>query len=130
MTLAFAIRASLAALAMTAPVAALAQAGPMSEVIGQPIQVTTNGVTNTLYFDPDGTVRMITPNASVVQGNWAIQGSNLCVSRGAVSECFPYNSPFQAQQPRTMTSSCNSVSTWLAQATNGPSMDTKAERGN
>lgn len=123
-------RAVIAASALIGSASAMAQTGPMSEIIGQPIQVTTNGVTNTLYFDADGTVRMITPNAAVVQGSWALQGSNLCVSRGGASECFPYNSPFRAQEPRTVTSSCNAVSTWLANATNNPSMDSKAERGN
>src|SRR6185503_13671830 len=98
--------------------AAIAQSGPMSEVIGQPIQTTTNGVTNTLYFDPDGTVRMITPNGNTVAGTWAINQGNLCVTKGGATECWPYNSPFEPQVPKTMTSSCNSVSTWLAQNTN------------
>jgi hypothetical protein len=109
--------------------AALAQTGPMSEVIGQPIQATTNGVTNTLYFDPDGTVRIITPNGNTVSGTWAMQNGNLCISKGGATECWPYNAPFQPQQPQTMTSSCNAVSTWLAQNTNGPANRAKGERG-
>ena len=37
------------------PAAALAQAWtPGSEIVGQSVQVTTNGVTNTVYLDPGG----------------------------------------------------------------------------
>lgn len=115
---------------LAVPGVALAQAAPMAEVIGQPIQATTNGVTNTLYFDADGTVRITTPKGSVVQGNWSVQQNNLCVSQGGASECWPYNNPFEAQQPRSMTSSCNSVSTWTAQNTNDAERRGKAERGN
>lgn len=125
-------RASLALaglVALVASTAAVAQSGPMSEVIGQPIQATTNGVTNMLYFDADGTVRIVTPNSTVVRGTWAMQGSNLCIAKDGVTECWPY-STFQAQQPKTMTSSCNSVTTWLATATNGEvAPSTPAERG-
>lgn len=118
-----------AALAGISSVAA-AQSGPMSEVIGQPIQATTNGVTNTLYFDPDGTVRIITPNGNTVAGTWAINQGNLCVTKGGATECWPY-SVFEAQQPKTMTSSCNSVTTWVAQSTNGtpPPPVNREERG-
>jgi hypothetical protein len=46
-------------------------------------------------------------------------------------ECWPYNGPFQAGQPQTLTSSCNATSTWLAQATNQPApvQGQKGERG-
>ena len=43
---------------------------------------------------------------------------------------MPYNGPFQAGQPLTLTSSCNATSTWLAQATNQPpAQGQKGERG-
>lgn len=109
--------------------AALAQQ-PMAEIIGQPVQVTTNGVTNTLYFNADGTLRILTPNSNVVPANWALSQGNLCLSMSGGQECVPYNSAFQAQQPQTFTSSCNSVSTWVAQATNNPSQQLRGERGN
>ena len=109
---------------------AMAQAQqPMAEVIGQPIQVTTNGVTNTLYFDANGVVRIITPNSNVVQGTWAMSQGKLCVTAGSAQECCPYNAPFQPQQPVTYTSSCSSTSTWLAQTTNAPGQALKGERG-
>ena len=60
MTLRFAVRTGLALTSIAAlPGAALAQAAwtPASEIVGQPVQVTTNGVTNTVYLDPAGTAR-------------------------------------------------------------------------
>jgi hypothetical protein len=92
------------------PAAAMAQAGwtPGAEVVGQPIQVTTNGVTNT----------------------WTAANGQLCLGTGGVQECVPYNAPFQAGQPQTLTSSCNATETWLASATNQPPTQGAApERG-
>jgi hypothetical protein len=103
---------------LTLPSAALAQAG--SEIIGQPLQVTTNGVTNTVYLDPGGTARVITPAGNTVPGNWSIANGQLCLSAAGAQECWPYAAPFQPGQPLTLTSSCNQSSTWLAQATNTP----------
>lgn len=109
---------------------AMAQAQqPMAEVIGQPIQVTTDGITNILYFDANGTVRILTPNSNTVQGTWVSSPGNLCVTAGGAQECWPYNTPFQAQQPVTFTSSCSTTSTWMAQATNNPGQQLKGERG-
>lgn len=110
------------------PGAALAQGWtPGSEVVGQSIQVTTNGVTNTVYLDPAGAARVITPGGRTVPGTWTASGGQLCLSTGGPSECWPYTGPFQAGQPVTLTSNCNSTSTWLASATNGPTP--RGERG-
>jgi len=100
------------------PGTALAQSG--SEIIGQPLQVTTNGVTNTVYLDPGSTARIITPGGNTVPGNWSIANGQLCLSAAGGQECWPYAAPFQAGQPLTLASSCNQSSTWLAQATNTP----------
>ena len=104
------------------PGAALAQAAwtPGSEIVGQPIQVTTNGVTNTVYLDAGGTARIMTPGGNTVPGTWTAANSQLCLSNGTVQECWPYSAPFQAAQPLTLTSSCNTSSTWLASSTNAP----------
>jgi hypothetical protein len=103
---------------------------PGSEIVGQPVQVTTNGTTNTLYLDQGGSLRIITPNGNTVPGAWSAANSQLCLSAGGAQECVPYNAPFQAGQPQTFTSSCNSTSTWLAQATNqAPVQGQKGERG-
>ena len=115
------VAAGLLALAAL-PAAALAQAGwvPGSEIVGQSIQVTTNGTTNTVFLDPGGSARIITPAGNTVPGTWTAANGQLCLGAGAAQECWPYAGPFQAGQPLTLTSSCNSTSTWLASATNAP----------
>jgi hypothetical protein len=128
----FVVRAAAALAAMTAlPGIAFAQGWvPGSEVVGQPIQVTTNGTTNTIYLDQGGAARFVTPAGNTVPGTWQAANGQLCVGNGSAQECFPYNGPFQAGQPQTLTSSCNSTSTWLAQATNqAPVQGQKGERG-
>ena len=120
------------AIAGLLPAAALAQAGytPASEIVGQPVQVTTNGTTNTVYLDPGGQLRIITPNGNTVPGTWTAANGQLCLGVGAAQECVPYNAPFQPQQPQTLTSSCGATETWLAQATNQPpTQGEKGERG-
>jgi hypothetical protein len=114
------------------PGAALAQAA--SEIIGQPIQVTTNGVTNTVYLDAGGAARIMTPGGNTVPGTWTAANGQLCLNNGTAQECWPYTAPFQAGQPLTLTSSCNSTSTWLAASTNAPpppppAPSKKGERG-
>src|SRR5256885_6771308 len=111
--------AAVLALAMALPEAAFAQATG-AEIVGQPIQVTTNGVTNTVYLDAGGTARIVTPGGNTVPGTWTAANGQLCLSNGTAQECWPYTAPFQAGQSVTLTSSCNSTSTWLAAATNGP----------
>jgi hypothetical protein len=113
------------------PGVALAQAWtPGSEIVGQPITVTTNGITNTVYLDPGGTARIMTPAGNPVPGTWTAANGQLCLSNGTTQECWPYTGPFQAGQPVTLTSSCNSSSTWLASATNQPPAQApRGERG-
>jgi hypothetical protein len=114
------------------PGAAFAQAGwtPASEIVGQPVQVTTNGVTNTVYLDQGGAARVMTPGGKAVPANWTAANGQLCLVNGAAQECWPYASPFQAGQPVTLTSSCNATSTWLAASTNAPPPPVeKGERG-
>lgn len=103
---------------------------PGSEIIGQPIQVTTAGVTNTVYLDAGGTARIITPGGNTVPGTWSAANGQLCLSTGAAQECWPYAGPFQPGQPLTLTSSCNQSSTWLAASTNAPpAPGQRGERG-
>jgi hypothetical protein len=114
------------------PAAAMAQPwSPGAEVIGQPIQVTTNGVTNTVYLDPGGQLRIMTPGGNTVAGNWTAANGQLCIAAGGGQECVPYASPFQAGQPLTMTSSCGASETWLAESTNAPppAQGERGERG-
>ena len=102
---------------------------PASEVIGQPIQVTTNGVMNTVYLDAGGNARMISAGGTAVPGTWTAASGQLCLNNGSAQECWPYAGPFQAGTPVTLTSSCNATSTWLAQATNTPPPSSAGERG-
>jgi hypothetical protein len=113
---------------MTAlPGAAYAQAA--TEIIGQPIQVTTNGVTNTVYLDAGGTARIMTPGGNTVPGTWTAANGQLCLSNGTAQECFPYTAPFQPGQAVTLTSSCGQNSTWLAASTNAPPPPPSGQRG-
>jgi hypothetical protein len=120
---------SIAVLAsLTLPSAAFAQAA--AEVVGQPIQVTTNGVTNTIFLDPGGSARIMTPGGNTIPGTWTAGNGQLCLSANGGNECWQYATPFQAGQPMTLTSSCNTSSTWLASATNTPAPPpARGERG-
>ena len=110
-----------AILAAALPTAAMAQAwGPASEIAGQPVRVTTNGVTDTVYLEQGGTARIVSAGGRSVNGNWTAANGQLCLIHGAAQECWPYAQPFQAGQPVTLTSSCNATSTWLASAVNAP----------
>jgi hypothetical protein len=104
------------------PVAAFAQTGwaPGSEIAGQSVQVETNGVTNTVFFDPGGAARIQTPGGNVVPASWSATSGQLCLSTGAARECWPYAQPFQAGQQLTLTSSCNAASRWTALGVNQP----------
>lgn len=110
--------------------AAFAQAAwtPGAEVVGQPIQVTTNGITNTVTLSPGGQVGITSPGGRVVNGSWTAANGQLCLTTGGPQECWPYATPFQAGQAVTLTSSCNAASTWLADATNQPAPP-PAQRG-
>jgi hypothetical protein len=93
---------------------------PGSEITGQSIQVETNGIVNTVYFDPGGVARIATPAGTEVQGRWSVADQMLCLENGAARECWPYQSAFMAGQPVTLTSSCDSTSRWVANAVNPP----------
>jgi len=128
----FVARTSVALVAMMGlPGVALAQGwSPGSEIVGQSVQVTTNGTTNTVFLDAGGSARIVTPGGNTVPASWSAANGQLCLNTGAAQECWAYNSPFQAGQPQTLTSSCNSTSTWLASATNQPpTQGSGGERG-
>ena len=117
--------------ALALPAAAHAQAGwtPGAEVVGLPVQVTTNGVTNTVVLSPGGQAQISSPGGTVVNGTWTAANGQLCLGNGVAQECFPYAAPLQAGQPVTVTSSCNATSTWLAGSTNQPPPAQRGERG-
>ena len=106
------------ATALAAPISAQTGWVPGAEIVGQSIQVETNGVTNTVYFDPVGSGRIVTPSGTTHAASWTASGGELCLYSGGGKECWPYQVPFQAGQPMTLTSSCQATSHWLASATN------------
>lgn len=109
------------AVAIIAPAGiAAAQAGwvPGSEIAGQTLQVQTNGVTNAIYFAPDGTASISTPSGTTVPANWSAANNMLCLSAAGRQECWPYAAPFRAGQQVALTSSCRQVTTFLPQNVN------------
>ena len=113
-----------AAVLAVAPSSASAQTWqPGAELWGQPVRVTwANGVSNTLYFEQNGVVRIAGPDGTeVTQGTWTAANNQICVSlANGARECWPYNMAFVAQQPVTLTSTCGSTSQWTALSTNQP----------
>ena len=116
---------------IVAPSVASAQAWtPGAEIVGQSVQVNTNGTVNTVYFDQGGAARIMTPSGTSVPGRWSVANQQLCLDIGTGSaECWPYRSAFQAGQNVTLTSTCNVTSQWLANSTNMPEQQRMPERG-
>ena len=114
------------------PGVALAQAGwtPGSEIVGQSIQVTTNGVTNTVYLDPGGAARIITPAGNTVAGTWTASGGQLCLSNGSATRMLALHGAVPGRAAADADQqSCNATSTWLASATNDAGARSRGERG-
>jgi hypothetical protein len=115
--------------AAIAPGTAHAQWIPGSEIVGQTLQVQTNGVTNAVYIGPGGQATITTPGGKVIPATWTATNGQLCLNNGLAQECWAYNSAFQAGQPMTLSSSCGS-STWVANNVNAPPAPPPAgERG-
>jgi len=104
---------------------------PGAEITGHAVQVETNGVMNTVYFDRGGAARIVTASGREVPATWSVQNQNLCLQTAAgVQECWDYRSPFQANQSITLTSSCQATSRWMALSTEPPPVSTRrGERG-
>ena len=124
-------RALVGATLLTAPITAgFAQMGwvPGSEITGHSVQAETNGVMNTIYFDPGGVARIQSPGGDIVPGTWSVSGNNLCLTAGGAQECWSYSQPFQSGTPVMMTSSCG-TSRWTALSTAMPSMPPPPPQG-
>ena len=111
------VAASISGLALLA-VPAYAQWIPGSEIVGQSVQVETNGIVNTISFDPGGVARISSPGGLVVQGTWTAANNQLCLQTATGQECWPYQAAFQPGQQLTLVSSCQSTSRWTALSTN------------
>jgi hypothetical protein len=121
-------------IATMVPGIALAQVAwtPGSEIVGQPVQVVADGVTNTIYFDTTASQRISTPKNIVLNGSWGAANQQLCLIDNNIQECWPYTGPFQAGVPVTLTSlTSGKSSTWTALSTNAvaPAAGQKGERG-
>lgn len=121
------IAASISGLALLAA-PAYAQWIPGIEIVGHSVQVETNGIVNTVSFDPGGVARISSPNGSVVQATWTTANQQLCLQTGTGQECWPYQSAFQPGQQVTLVSSCQMTSRWTALSTNPPP-SANSERG-
>jgi hypothetical protein len=107
---------------------------PGSEIAGHSVQVESNGVVNTVYFDRAGTARIVSPSGREVMGRWTAAGQQLCLETGPTArECWPYRAAFQTGQPVTLTSSCATTSQWTPLSTEPmappPRMERRGERG-
>lgn len=101
--------------------AAAAQWVPGSEIVGQQVQVQTNGVTNIVTFEPNGIARISSPSgATVVDATWTATNGELCLTTANTFDCYPYATPFQAGQPVDLLSNCAVRSRWLASSVNVP----------
>ena len=87
---------------------------PGSEITGQRVQVETNGVVNTVAFEPNGVAHIYSPSgATVVDATWVAQDDQLCLTTSTTHDCYPYELPFQAQQPVDLVSNCGVRSRWM-----------------
>ena len=106
---------------------------PGDELRGHSVQIEANGETNTVFFDRDGTARIVSTNGAEATGRWYVEGQNLCLSLGTdARECWPYQSAFRAGQPVTLTSTCAITSRWTALSTEPmeqPVQERRGERG-
>ena len=92
-----------------------------SELRGATVQVQfADGIVNTVNFYPDGTARIEGPGGAVANGTWTVGNGQLCLTVGAESECWPYQTAFVNGQPVVLTSDCASTSTWIAQMLQQP----------
>jgi hypothetical protein len=102
---------------------------PGSEIVGQTVQVQTNGVVNSITFNADGTATIATPSGTTVPATWSAANNMLCLSANGGQECWPYSQPFQAGQQAALTSSCQQLTTFMPQSTNPPVQRSAGERG-
>lgn len=109
------------ALVVTAFGAGTAAAQTGAELVGHPVRVSfADGTTNTVYFDPGGAARIVGADGSQMSAQWFAQNNMMCLQSATARECWPYQTPFMANQTVTLTSDCASTSQWTALSTNQP----------
>jgi hypothetical protein len=106
------------AVALSSASIAAAQWSPGMEIVGQEVQVQTNGVVNTISFQPNGVATIRSPSgATVVDANWTSDAGQLCLKTTNTFDCYPYRAPFTAQAPVDLISNCGVRSRWTALST-------------
>jgi hypothetical protein len=111
-------RSIFAIAALVTASAASAQWVPGMEITGQQVQVQTNGIMNTITFDPNGVARISSPSgATVVDATWTANAGKLCLQTSTTFDCYPYAAPFTANMPVDLRSDCNVLSRWTALST-------------
>lgn len=127
---------ALATIGVAAPVSAQTTWGVSNEITGQSAQVTTAGVTNTVYFDAGGNARVVTPGGQTVPATWTASAGKFCLLTGAATECWTSQAPIQAQKLTALSSSCGGLSEWVFNGVNAapvppppPVSDVMGERG-
>ena len=129
-----------AALVAAAPSTASAQTGMMmtptgAELQGHAVRVETPTGWNTLYFEPNGALRIAAPSGNeVARGRWFVQDQTMCLAlESGARECVPYQRAFQASQPVSLISDCGTASQWTALSVNQmappPEPRRRGERG-
>ncbi len=114
-------RSITAVVAVVTASAASAQWVPGMEITGQQVQVQTNGVMNTITFEPNGVARISSPSgATVVDATWTASAGKLCLQTSSTFDCYPYAAPFTANVPVDLRSDCNMLSRWTALSTAVP----------
>ena len=105
-------------LALSSASMAAAQWSPGMEIMGQEVQVQTNGVVNTISFQPNGVATIRSPSgATVVDATWTTDAGELCLKTASTFDCYPYRAPFTARAPVDLVSSCGIRSRWTALST-------------
>lgn len=111
-------RTLVALVSLAAASAASAQWVPGVEITGQQVQVVTNGVMNTVYFESGGVAQISSPSgATVVNATWTADQGKICLQTENTFDCYPYRAPFTAQVPVSLTSDCGVLSRWTALTT-------------
>jgi hypothetical protein len=89
-----------------------------SEIVGHSVQIQTQtGTVNTVYFEPGGSARIVSPSGTEAQGTWSVANRSLCLGVGGARECWPYQAAFQANQPVQLISDCGAASVWTPLST-------------
>lgn len=87
---------------------------PGSEITGQVVQVQTNGIMNTVAFQPNGVARISSATgATVVDATWTADNNQLCLRTASTFDCYPYQRPFVAGQAVDLISNCAVHSRWM-----------------